>query len=126
MQKIKTFEDACEITGNNPQILPDVSMITDEGMARYILACFKLAIIAKALNGDWIPDFTDHNQWKYYPWFFVKKDGKHPSGIGFSYSNFDYSYALTLVGSRLCYKNATLAEYAGKTFLEIYRDHQLI
>lgn len=119
--KVKTFKDACKVTGDNPKTLPDVSMLS-RGMARFVLANFKLAIICKALNmlangGEWIPDWSDYSQYKYTPRFC-----KNSSGSGFSYDDYDLWDAFTDVGSRLCYGSSELAKYAGETFIKLYND----
>lgn len=74
--------------------------------------------IAQAFNEGWVPDWTNSNQGKYYPWFKMSS----PSGGGFSY--FDYASWRTDsgVGSRLCFKSSDLAKYAGQLFERIYKD----
>jgi len=119
--KIKTFKDACKVTGDDPKNLPDVSNLS-RGMGKFILAAFKLAIIAKALNmvenGEvWIPNWNDSNQYKYEPRFY-----KASSGSGFSCHGYGRWNAFTCVGSRLCYGSSELAVYAGKTFIKLYND----
>ena len=75
-----------------------------------------LILIAKALNGNWKPDWNDINEYKWFPYF------QYSSGFRFSYANTDYFYwlALAYVGSRLCFKSKQIAEYAGKIFIEQY------
>ena len=75
-----------------------------------------LILVAKALNGNWKPDWNDINEYKWFPYF------QFSSGFRFSYSDAHYfcGHAATGVGSRLCFKNKQIAEYAGKTFIEQY------
>ena len=75
-----------------------------------------LILVANALNGNWKSDWNDKNTNKWYPYF------QFSSEFRFSYANTNYYYWSTgfVVGSRLCFKNKQIAEYAGKTFLEQY------
>jgi len=74
-----------------------------------------LILISKALNGNWQPDWSDNNEYKFFPYFtFV-------SGLRFSATHCRYRSADTHIGSCLCFKNRELAEYAGKTFFEQYQ-----
>ena len=41
----------------------------------------KLKLVVKAINQGWVPDWSNSNQRKWYPWFDVS-----PSGVGFSTS----------------------------------------
>jgi hypothetical protein len=78
--EIKTFEDACKAINVEPTIIPDFSLFP-ESDRQAMIDHAKLVIIAKAINGDWVPDWKDWNQYKYYPWFEMGS----PSGGGFSY-----------------------------------------
>ncbi|CAN5309367.1 hypothetical protein BH09BAC1_BH09BAC1_14310 [soil metagenome] len=108
---VKSYEDACEILGINPDVTVKCGASEDQ---EAIIAFAQLSIIRAALNQDWEADWKNHNQPKYYPWF---KD----SGSGLSYDDFARSLTLTDVGSRLCYATPELAKYAGEQFIEIYR-----
>lgn len=119
--EIKTFEDACKATNKNPETLPDVSMLS-LGMAKFILANYKLAIIAEALNEGKKADWSNWDEWKYFPWFEIKADKTNPSGSGFSDSGYDDWFTVTDVGSRLSFRSRELALYAGKQFEELYKD----
>jgi hypothetical protein len=75
-------------------------------------------LVCIAFNEGWVPDWTNSGEYKYYPWF---KMGSS-SGVGFSSDGFDDWRTLSGVGSRLCFKTADLAKYAGKLFeQEIYK-----
>jgi len=124
--KIKTFEAACAALKLNPKTtLPEVKSFPSKHQAA-LVAHAKLIIIAEALNEGWQPDWNDHSQWKYYPWFTVKASAKVPSGSGLAFSDCDHWNSLTTVGSRLCFKSEELAEYAGKQFKKLYEEYFLI
>lgn len=120
-----TFEEACESLGLDPAALPDVSCIPEEDRGA-IIAHYKLTVIAKSLNQGWKPDWTNWDEYKYYPWFEIKKDTEHPSGVGFSYDGYDFWRTGTAVGSRLAFQSEELARYAGQQFEDLYREYFLI
>ncbi|MGE9312847.1 hypothetical protein ACLOAU_14460 [Niabella sp. CJ426] len=113
--RIKTFEDACKELGIDKIQMELIGL--DSGDSESVESYIKLIIIAKALNEGWMPDWSDSNQYKYFPWF------EHKSGFGLSYDGCDYWHASTSVGSRLCFKSSELAEYAGKQFGDIYNNY---
>jgi hypothetical protein len=119
MSKIKTFEAACKVKGlDAKKILPDVSTFPEEHQ-KALIAHAKLILIAEVLNDGWKPNWEDDDEYKYYPWFYMDKT-RYSSG--FSFAGVLYVYSSSLVGSRLCFKSRDIAEYAGKTFVKLYKD----
>lgn len=112
MDRIKTFEDAC--TELNLDKVQAEIIGLENGDMDSVTAYIQLIIIAKALNEGWEPDWANEDEMKYVPWFEFK------SGFGLSYYDYGYWVTTTGVGSRLCFKSAELAEYAGKQFAGIY------
>lgn len=122
---VTTYEEACQVTGTDPNALPDVTMLPEEDQKSVIAYC-KLIVLAKALNDGWVPAFTDGNQPKYWPWFWVERDSYGASaGLSCTYTNYAASHAYANIGSRLCFKTRELARYAGETFTSLYRDYLL-
>jgi hypothetical protein len=114
---IKTFEDACNALNlDASKVIPDFSLFPKEEQ-KAMIAHAKLIIIAKAINGDWIPDWKDYDQLKYYPWFEMGSS----SGVGFAYDDCDYWYAISYVGSRLCFESREKAKYIGTQFEDLYK-----
>jgi hypothetical protein len=116
---IKTYEDACKKIGVNPETLADVSSVPDE-FKKSITAHNKLLIIYKAINNGWKSDYSNWNQYKYYPWFRVLS-----SGFGFSFSLYLYDHSDATVGSRLCTDTSEKALYVAKQFEALYQDYLL-
>jgi len=114
--EIKTFEDACKAINVEPTIIPDFSLFPESDQ-QAIIAHAKLVIIAKAINGEWVPDWTNGKWDKYYPWFKIGS----PSGGGFSSYDYGAWYAYSHVGSRLCFESSEKAIYAGKQFEDLYK-----
>ena len=119
--KVKSFEDACQLLGIEPNV-PEVSMLP-ENHKKAIVAHYKLVIIAEAVNEGWKPNWDNWDERKYYPWFDLEGSS---SGAGFSYGGYVGWYAYPTVGSRLCFKNRDLAKYAGQQFESIYKEFMTI
>ena len=115
-----------------------------------------LRIIADALNEGWRPEFTENERRYYPWFLLYSKrelDNKTSewkrehvirsckdyvvafggSASAGAYAGFVYANALTIAsnafayyGSRLCFKTYALAEYAGKQFIDIWMDFNLI
>jgi hypothetical protein len=122
IEKIKTFEDACKTLNFNPEtVIPDFS-IFPELYQKALIAHAKLILIAQALNEGWQPDWSNWDEYKYYPWF----DMEYSASGCFSCYVCDLWTAGSNAGSRLCFKSRELAEYAGKQFKELYEDYFVI
>lgn len=116
---IKTFEDALQALGiTDWDLKPGRYPSAIDGDIKSIIAYTKLIIIARALNGDWKPDWSNSSQYKYVPWFYHNP----ASGFGLSYLYCVLWLTFTSVGSRLCYKSREIAEYAAKQFASEYND----
>lgn len=140
--KVKTFDDAVAILGNDNQAVIDYYAIADKTCTEDILAFAKLRVIAEALNEGWKPKF-DGDECRYYPWFYiytkaeyeeldedekkecrvVRRSGSYSmTNGGVAYVNADHgsSYTGSVFGSRLAFKTRELAEYCGKQFIDIW------
>ncbi len=84
-----------------------------------LVALNRLFTIAEAWNkiDEFVPDFSDCSQDKFFPWFKYDKDTAEfvcadtynaPTAAGAS------------IGSRLCFKTRERAEQFGKQFIELY------
>ncbi len=113
--EITTFEKACEVLKlDAATVVPDFAFFP-ESERQPMIDHAKLVIIAKAINGDWIPDWTNYDQYKYFPWF---KMGSS-SGVGFAYNDYDRWRTDSTVGSRLCFESREKAIFAGKQFEDL-------
>ena len=120
---IKTFEDACKALNLNAEtVIPDFSQYPEEDR-KALVAHAKLIIINKAINGGWKPDWSNDDQYKYYPWFDMDSSA---SGGGFSYDDCAYWSTYSDVGSRLCFETREKAKYAGKQFESLYKEYFVI
>ena len=116
---IKTFEDACKVLNlDAATIIPDFSLFP-EADRQAMIDHAKLIIIAKAINGDWVPDWENGEWDKYYPWFVMGSS----SGVGFSYDVCDDWNTNSYVGSRLCFESREKAKYVGEQFQDLYKSY---
>ena len=141
--KVKTFEDAVAILGNDNQAVIDYYAIADKTCTEDILAFAKLRVIAEALNEVWKPKF-DGDECRYYPWFYIYTKEEYEEldeevkahgvplrssynagandGLVFTYANYAGSNSSTIIGVRLSFKTRELAEYCSKQFIDIWAD----
>lgn len=154
-ERIKTFEDAVAALGEDHlyvQMFRDIYDKSEKAGANVnndVVAYLKLRIITAALNEGWEPQFTqDEERW--YPWFFLYTDEelaeksdewkreRHLTTMQYHrgewaglacaysvYSAYTPSASDANVGSHLCFKSNTLADYAGKTFIDLWMDFNL-
>ena len=84
-----------------------------------LAALNKLFSIADAWNkaDGFVPDFSNANQYKYYPWFVYDKDA---AGFVCAITTCTASAATANFGSRLCFKTANRARQFGEKFADLY------
>lgn len=114
--RIKTFEDACEVLGIDPGTVWHQVDQPDE------VAFKKLKVIVKALNflgngsKEWVPDYNNQRQYKWYPWWYLDSPG-------FRLDDVLYTHSGTGVGARLVFISEELAHYAANQFSGLYSDY---
>lgn len=113
-ERIKTIDDVLIDNGWTRERFEEWSSEMTEDEKAYVI----LKFLAKSLNEGWAPDWSDDNQYKYYPWFDMSS--------GFRFNNCDGWGSHSYVGSRLCFKSSQLAEYVGKQFIDVYRKFMVI
>lgn len=82
-----------------------------------LIALNKLFTIAQAWNeaDDFVPDFSDWEQDKWFPWFKYNKDSRR-----FICTDTFLSISTATFGTRLCFKTEMRAEQFGKQFVDLY------
>ena len=103
---IKSFEDACNHLGISSEI---------PTMPSNFISQYKLEIIIRAINNGWKSDFTNINQYKYYPYFETNASGVSTYRTTTFYYD-DYRYLPLAFYLESCEK----AEYMGKKFKHLY------
>jgi hypothetical protein len=109
--RVKSFEDACEVLDLDPEnIIDEVVDTKDE------IAYKKLKVIAQALNEGWKPNWNNSNERKWWPWFYMNEPGFRFGVCGFNFGD-------SGVGARLVFKTEELAKYAAEQFTDLYNDY---
>ena len=149
-ERVKTFEDACKELGEDHKLVQQFKAI-QEAIAedKEATAYFKLGIITAALNEGWEPDFTNDNEYRYYPYLCLwtkeeleEKDeawkddhnlqlwigggrSYHGAacGLAFGYSDVAWSSVEADSSARLAHKTEKLAIYSGKQFTELWTNY---
>ena len=108
--KVAQFEDVARlVTDINPKHL------------KALIALNKLFTIAEAWNkeDEFVPDFSNWNQSKWFPLFKYDKDAAR-----FVFAGTDYTamYTNVGIGSRLCFESSVRAAQFGKQFIDIYNE----
>ena len=144
-ERVKTFEDAVAILGNDNQAVVDYHALCNTTCTKDILAFAKLRVIVEALNEGWNPTFSE-SEYRYYLWFRIYSKDEFDSisdyyknrcsivGRSYGNSNAVNSFACARVydassgfyaqsSSRLSFKTRELAEYCGEQFIDIWADY---
>ena len=143
-KRIKTFEDDCEVLGNEHPYVKEYLSTVNINITQDLISYLKLRIITEALNEGWRPTF-DKGEYRYYPWFFSytkeeydeldedeKKKCRIPPKLNnhddvkgyleYVYAGFAGSYSYSNGGVRLTFKTKELAKYCGEQFIDIWID----
>jgi hypothetical protein len=115
---VNSFESACKYLNRS------TDMTYDNKHYKAIQALYKLVTIAEAWNkaDNFVADFNDDYQYKYYALFLINENGKY-SGIELPPY---YLSSLTSIGARLCFKTSERAEQFGKQFIDLWNDFLII
>lgn len=115
MDRVKSYEDACEVVGADPDDMPYKT--PKNAREEACNAFHMLDIISEALLEGKVLDWTNSNQPKYYPWF-----NNYQPGSGFRFLVTDYDWANTGAGggARLCLDTDEKAKYFGIQFIDIW------
>ena len=136
-ERITDFESARQALGRKPNTgfhvvkeklskrdlpLKGVARLVEDINPKHIealIALNKLFTIAQAWNKEdgFVPDFSDWNQDKWFPWFVYDKDA---AGFVFACTYASPTAAYASVGSRLCFKSSARAAQFGKQFADLY------
>lgn len=116
------FTVAKKILSGNVVQLEDVARLVTDINPKHIealIALNKLFTIAQAWNKEdgFVPDFSDWNQDKWFPWFKYDEDVAGFVCAGTAYAP---TGAYAAIGSRLCFKSSARAAQFGKQFADLY------
>lgn len=114
LSKIKIFKHILELSGKSMKDVTPFQNATTKFQIQTNAFC-RLVTIAEVLNEGWYPDWNNHNQYKYFPYFIQE-------GSTLRFASYDPWGSSAGMASGLYYKNSELAKFAGKTFINHYRD----
>ena len=118
------FTVSKKILSGNVVHLNDVARLVTDINPKHIkalIALNELFTIAQAWNKEdgFVPDFSDWQQNKWFPWFKYDKDA---AGFVFAYTHSAPPSACASFGSRLCFKSSARAAQFGKQFIDLWND----
>lgn len=105
---ITNYSEVCKALGIKEKTVKDFNTLKE---FRY----HQIQNIEKLYNDGWKPDWTNSNQYKYYPYF----QGQKGSGLVFGSSSY---YCFFFFGGVAYFRDRKTSDYVGKTFIEIYKD----
>ena len=124
VQEIASYEDAKAILGLSDEPLMTICGVSKHH-AKALLALSKLFTIAEAWNKEdgFVPDFSNEEQRKYFPWFEYNKGS---AGFVCADAHWAIAKATAYVGFRLCFATRERAFDFGKKFESLYNDFLLL
>lgn len=89
-----------------------------------LIALNELFTIAEAWNeaDGFVPDFSNNDQEKYFPWFVYDKDVLRFSPSG----GMSSSYVSALLGARLCFKTGDRAQQFSRRFAGLFNEFLML
>ena len=118
------FTVSKKILSGNVVHLNDVARLVTDINPKHIkalIALNELFTIAQAWNKEdgFVPDFSDWQQNKWFPWFKYDKDA---AGFVYAATANAPTTAYACIGSRLCFKSSARAAQFGKQFIDLWND----
>ena len=122
IDRVKTFEDALALADEKTR---EECLRSLEGFnTPDEIAYKKLKLITKIVNEEWVADYKNFDQRKYFLWGGYLNNGAH-SGLLYAYCNLASCATNVYVGSRLNFKSMEIAEHMGNQFLDLWNDYLL-
>ena len=118
-EKVAHLENAARLA-----LLEDVARLVTDINPKHIkalVALNKLFTIVQAWNKEdgFVPDFSDWNQEKWFPWFKYDED---VAGFVYASTASTPADAYAPFGSRLCFKTSERAAQFGKQFVDLHNE----
>lgn len=120
-EKLDSFKVTSDEAANHFDQLAQLIRNANPRHIKALIALNKLFTIAEKWNKEdgFVPDFSNKDQWKYFPWF---KYSKEAAGFVCAFTHYTASYASAYIGSRLCFKSESRAEAFGKKYADLYNE----
>lgn len=124
-QEINELVDSYEAASRYLNLTANGSVKLSHVNPRHLQALISLNAlftIADAWNkaDNFVPDFDNTGQRKWWPWF-----RKTPAGFVCATTNYTASTTSAILGSRLCFKSSERARQFGEQFIDLWNDFLL-
>lgn len=118
------FTVAKKVVSGNCVKLDEVTRLVKDinpSHVKALIALNELFTIAQAWNkeDEFEPDFSNSNQYKYFPWF-VYDNGA--AGFVSATTHYTATHTNASIGSRLCFKTPERARQFGEQFIDLWND----
>lgn len=118
------FTVAKKVVSGNCVKLDEVTRLVKDinpSHVKALIALNELFTIAQAWNkeDEFEPDFSNSNQYKYFPWF-VYDNGT--AGFVCALTSYAAAHTAASIGSRLCFKTPKRARQFGEQFIDLWND----
>ncbi len=112
-KEIKDYGDVCWALGVEVLTINDFNFLPKEQRLK-TLSFHKIQNICTLFNEDWILNWDDSKQQKWFPYH-----QKQASGWVFDASYYRYDFSVAAAGF---YKDEKTSDHCGKLFLDVYND----
>ena len=131
-QEITTLEDVYKVKGVTQADMDalrgkfeDISKSVPNFNPAHEYASYILGLCISAINGDWVPDLEDLEQYKYYCCFWRIKKKRGSSACGLSLYAVGYVVTYSFVAPHLYLESEEKAAHAAKYFLPQYENYYI-
>lgn len=112
IDRITTIEEVYEELGRKMPTLKDYKFLPEKKQVKALNTQY-IEDISELFNEEWVPNFLNPKEYKYYPYF-----ERNTSSWLVSYCGYRNYYSF--MGSGFYYKDSEIALYCGNQFLDIY------
>jgi len=116
VSRIKDYQDICEEGGFEELTLEHFSFLPEDQRKRQF-ALHRINNISTILNGEWIADFNNGDQKKYYPWF-KKTTSGWVLNVGISFTR-----AVSNRPGGCYFETEEKCKFAVSTFMDVWIDY---
>lgn len=110
---IKNYSDVCRELCE-PELTETTFHRIPMRYRKKVLAYSKLQQIQRLFNGEWVPNWSDSSEYKWYPYYNSTGPGLVFDGSGYRTSDFAAEVAF--------YKSREISDFVGRTFIDIYTE----
>lgn len=114
--KIVSIEAAFEAAGYDLAAVPQMFAGVPEKHRMQAVKNFKREVIAAAINGEWQADWSDNQQKKWFPWWWVSRRESGSPVVSLSLNDCFCVSAIAYVGPRQVFETKEQAQHYANHF----------